>query len=141
MDYQTIKNWFAEKENKRKCVYGVCFALVFLIGFGAGSFDKELQKAKVKLKSPVNYTTKPSQNQATVVTPVGAPGEGNVAAAAPEVKGDITDANCPIKGNINTKGNKIYHIQGGAFYKITKPEQCFQIEAAASAAGFVKSSR
>ncbi|MBI3952786.1 MAG: hypothetical protein HY336_02420 [Candidatus Doudnabacteria bacterium] len=49
--------------------------------------------------------------------------------------------NCKIKGNINSKGSKIYHIQGGAFYNQTNPEECFETEDQAQAAGFAKSSR
>lgn len=49
-------------------------------------------------------------------------------------------AQCPIKGNISGK-NKIYHLQEGAFYERTQAEMCFQTEAEAAAAGFIKSSR
>jgi hypothetical protein len=50
-----------------------------------------------------------------------------------------TDA-CKIKGNIGT-GGKIYHMPGGASYKIVKPEMCFNTEAEAVAAGFRKAGR
>lgn len=45
-----------------------------------------------------------------------------------------------IKGNISGK-SRIYHMPGGAFYERTNPEMCFDTEAEAQAAGFVKSSR
>jgi len=41
-----------------------------------------------------------------------------------------------IKGNINSKGEKIYHMPGEASYVNTKPEQWFSTEAEAVAAGF-----
>lgn len=41
-----------------------------------------------------------------------------------------------IKGNINSRGEKIYHMPGGANYDNTKPEQWFKTEAEAVAAGF-----
>lgn len=44
-----------------------------------------------------------------------------------------------IKGNISSS-DKIYHLPGGAFYNRTNPEQCFNTEAEAKAAGFRKSS-
>ncbi|MBI4363254.1 MAG: hypothetical protein HY545_00190 [Candidatus Doudnabacteria bacterium] len=52
-----------------------------------------------------------------------------------------TTIECKIKGNINTKGARIYHMPDGAFYKQTNPEQCFETEEQAQAAGFTKSSR
>ncbi|MFD2168458.1 thermonuclease family protein [Tumebacillus lipolyticus] len=44
-----------------------------------------------------------------------------------------------IKGNINTKGEKIYHVPGGRYYEQTKAEQLFCSPAEAEAAGFRKS--
>lgn len=41
-----------------------------------------------------------------------------------------------IKGNINSKGEKIYHMPGGTYYGHTKPEQWFKTEAEAVDAGF-----
>lgn len=46
-----------------------------------------------------------------------------------------------IKGNINSRGEKIYHVPGGRNYRQTIPEQWFFTEAAAKAAGFRKSSQ
>ncbi|CAH0202757.1 SPBc2 prophage-derived endonuclease YokF [Peribacillus sp. Bi96] len=47
--------------------------------------------------------------------------------------------NPKIKGNINSKGNKIYHIPSGQYYEITKPEEMFCTEQDAQDAGFRKS--
>ncbi|MFD6440458.1 thermonuclease family protein [Peribacillus sp. NPDC060186] len=44
-----------------------------------------------------------------------------------------------IKGNINSKGDKIYHIPSGQYYEITKPEELFCTEQDALNAGFRKS--
>lgn len=41
-----------------------------------------------------------------------------------------------IKGNINSRGEKIYHIPGDPWYSITKAERWFRTEAEAQAAGF-----
>jgi micrococcal nuclease len=46
-----------------------------------------------------------------------------------------------IKGNINSKGEKIYHVPGGAFYDRTNAEEWFATEAEARAAGYRKSKR
>lgn len=46
-----------------------------------------------------------------------------------------------IKGNINSKGEKIYHMPGGASYEATKPEAWFTTEQEAIDAGFRKAKR
>lgn len=46
-----------------------------------------------------------------------------------------------IKGNINSKGEKIYHLPGGAYYDKTVPEQWFKTEEEAQAAGYRPSNR
>lgn len=53
-------------------------------------------------------------------------------------------ANCDdpkIKGNINSSGEKIYHVPGGQFYDVTNPEEMFCTEEEAQAAGYRKSKR
>lgn len=50
-------------------------------------------------------------------------------------------ANCHIKGNINSRGEKIYHMPKGMYYDRTNPEECFDTEKEAVAAGFRKSQR
>jgi micrococcal nuclease len=32
---------------------------------------------------------------------------------------EAPDKKCPIKGNINSSGDKIYHVQGGRYYEAT----------------------
>lgn len=46
-----------------------------------------------------------------------------------------------IKGNINSKGEKIYHVPGGQFYDVTKPEEWFATEEEAQSAGYRKSKK
>lgn len=46
-----------------------------------------------------------------------------------------------VKGNINSKGEKIYHIPSGQYYDITNPEELFCSEEAAKEAGYRKSQR
>lgn len=46
-----------------------------------------------------------------------------------------------IKGNINSKGEKIYHMPDGAYYDKTKPEEWFKTESEAQASGFRRSGR
>lgn len=44
-----------------------------------------------------------------------------------------------IKGNINSKGEKIYHVPGGRFYEKTVAEEYFETEDEAIASGYRKS--
>lgn len=53
----------------------------------------------------------------------------------------ITEENGKIKGNINSRGEKIYHVPGGVYYNNTKPEEWFDTEEHAQAAGYRRSSR
>lgn len=46
-----------------------------------------------------------------------------------------------IKGNINSRGEKIYHVPGGQFYNVTIPEAWFFTEADAVKAGYRRSKR
>ena len=59
---------------------------------------------------------------------------------------DSTDGSCQIKGNISSKGEKIFHIPGGRWYEKTKintakGEQMFCTEQEAISAGWRKSSQ
>lgn len=45
----------------------------------------------------------------------------------------------PIKGNINSKGEKIYHVPGGRYYNKTIPEETFATEEDALLAGYRRS--
>ena len=131
MNYEEIKTWY--KGHDDKIVIGVCFILIFLVGFGTGRYVKDNAKTQTQSYSTTNSAKKPffqATNQA--VTPVKA-----------AVNGTSTTASgpCAVKGNISSTGKKIYHVLGGAFYNTVKPEQCFNTEDEALAAGFVKSSR
>jgi micrococcal nuclease len=48
---------------------------------------------------------------------------------------------CVIKGNINSNGEKIYHVPSGQYYERTKAEKIFCTEKEAIQAGFRKSKR
>jgi micrococcal nuclease len=53
----------------------------------------------------------------------------------------VLTGDCDIKGNINSKGDKIYHLPSGAYYKQTIAEEMFCTEEDAVNAGFRKSKR
>ena len=61
-----------------------------------------------------------------------------------ESAAEIPSGDCPIKGNINADGERIYHVPGGMFYERTridtsKGEQWFCSEDEAVAAGWRRS--
>ncbi|MCU9612305.1 thermonuclease family protein [Caldibacillus lycopersici] len=57
------------------------------------------------------------------------------------ISSDATCKNPTIKGNINSKEEKIYHIPSGQYYDVTKPEEVFCTEKEAINAGYRKSLR
>jgi micrococcal nuclease len=64
----------------------------------------------------------------------------NVDTSGGEIAGENEKQNdeCDIKGNINSRGEKIYHLSSGRYYKQTKPEKMFCTEEEAKKAGFRK---
>lgn len=134
ISYEKIKKWWDDAENRQKVVLGICYVVVFVIGFGSGRYNRGENRASVKQQ--VNYTTK-TQTLPTVAGAVTEPKEPGKTMSTPSV----SPTDCVIKGNINSKGQKIFHIPGGASYKIVKPEQCFKTAEEAVAAGFIKASR
>ncbi|WP_049680604.1 thermonuclease family protein [Peribacillus loiseleuriae] len=58
-----------------------------------------------------------------------------------ENESPIACTNPEIKGNINSKGEKIYHVKGGQHYEQTKPEMLFCTEKDALKAGFRNAKR
>jgi micrococcal nuclease len=65
--------------------------------------------------------------------------DGYISEEAENQNEETADSNCTIKGNINSSGEKIYHVESGRYYKITKPEEWFCSEQEAIDAGFRKS--
>jgi hypothetical protein len=111
------------KRNKDKIKTVVYCGLIFLLGFGTGKGTAVVQTPKAQ---QANYTTKSGAKPAQVES------------TKQNAPVDLT--HCIVKGNISSKG-KIYHVRGGASYKTVKPEQCFDTETEARAAGFKKASR
>ena len=50
--------------------------------------------------------------------------------------GSSCPAAYPIKGNVNSKGERIYHTTSSRTYNRTNPEQCFATAADAARAGY-----
>lgn len=106
----------------------------------AVQFEQAMEQAKTSKAGlwsvciVVNLKTQPIGSAATqLATPMAA--SGNTSGAVPST-GSACPANAPIKGNINNKGEKIYHRPGQQAYEKTKPEACYATPAAAEADGF-----
>ncbi len=128
--YDEIKKVLSE--NRANIVLGAAYVLVFLLGFGVGRYDQEWQKKLSRMQN--NYNTKKVNLQKDIKNPEGE--------APAKITGNATSSTaCMVKGNISSKGKKIYHVVGGSFYDRVNPEQCFTTEEEAVAAGFIKSSR
>jgi micrococcal nuclease len=85
--------------------------------------QKQAQKEGIGIWSLENYTQE----------------DGYISDDTVTEKEDAADTKCTIKGNINSSGEKIYHVESGRYYKITKPEEWFCSEQEAIDAGFRKS--
>jgi hypothetical protein len=117
------------KDYQREIVLTAGFVLIFSLGFLLGRITGVY-------KSPPDIVIEEPQQQSK--------DNPTTAAIIPQdiqVTGSVTCAPNQIKGNINRKGERIYHMPKGAFYSRTQPEACFDTEEQARAAGFRRSSR
>lgn len=111
---------------QEKLILSISFLLIFgiggFVGYNFSQFNLTSNSIEVKDFSPLNYTENTNN---------------------PQVLSPQSSADCAgqIKGNINSKGEKIYHMPTGAYYKNTSPEACFKTEEEARNAGFRKSGR
>ncbi|WP_152394971.1 thermonuclease family protein [Paenibacillus guangzhouensis] len=111
------------------------------------AIQSKAQKAELGIWSIENYATdrgfddaaaKKSEQGAKSTT------KAKDTSATDNAKKPSTIGSCKkptIKGNISSKGDKIYHVPGGQSYESTKAEEMFCSEADAEAAGFRKAKR
>ncbi|MGE7764291.1 thermonuclease family protein [Peribacillus sp. NPDC096540] len=92
--------------------------------------QKKAQKEEIGIWSIENYATSKGFDNSKTDVVTEKKNAKNSSCSKPE-----------IKGNINSKGDKIYHIPTGQYYEITKPEELFCTEQDALNAGFRKSQR
>ncbi|MER2105358.1 MAG: thermonuclease family protein [Solibacillus sp.] len=110
-------NWFKDiQKTAQKSAVGIWSVEDYVTNRG---YDKEVYYEAEKAGKPV------SSNEAPVTEK---PAEANEVAQE-------NDA-CVIKGNINSKGNKIYHMPGQQNYDDTDPEEMFCTPEEAETAGF-----
>ncbi|PJN87304.1 nuclease [Bacillus sp. mrc49] len=94
------------------------------------SIQKQAQKERIGIWSLEDYATSKGFDDSKTDE-----------ASKVESTGTLACSNPKIKGNINSKGNKIYHLPSGQYYDITKAEEMFCTEQDAQEAGFRKSQR
>ncbi|MBI4054239.1 MAG: hypothetical protein HY397_02835 [Candidatus Doudnabacteria bacterium] len=128
------------ENNQREIALAIGYALVFLMAFGLGRMSvTRTTPPEIRIEEPESNL---NQNDNAKVQ--GTQSQGTPAALQPAVEtvAPARQENCvgKIKGNIGQSG-KIYHLPGGASYKQTIPELCFETEAEAQSAGFRKSVR
>ena len=92
------------------------------------AIQKQAQKKEVGIWSIENYATSKGFDDSKA---------DKVTEEKPAEKSSCSKPE--IKGNINSKGDKIYHIPSGQYYDITKEEELFCTEQEAVNAGFRKS--
>ncbi|MBB3109616.1 micrococcal nuclease [Paenibacillus phyllosphaerae] len=100
------------------------------------NIQKKAQQQGIGIWSIENYVQDDGFHPEEAEASSGAPASGE--AAAEEDVPAAACANPTIKGNINAKGDKIYHVPGNRSYEQTKAEEMFCTEAEAVAAGFRK---
>lgn len=146
MTYESITT--KVREYKPILLQLVVATTMFGLGFGSGREWKSQEK--IELRRQAKYTTKPTETKkAEAQAPTKTEGDTKPAEPTKEKTSATTkeskaakpaaDAPCIIKGNINAKGEKLYHTKASPVYTRTKPEACFATEAEAVAAGFKKS--
>lgn len=112
-------DWFkAIQKTAQKSAVGIWSVEDYVTNRG---YDKEAYLAAVK-DAPQSQETTSSPNEETKAPMSSSPTDGDA---------------CVIKGNINAKGNKIYHMPGQQNYDNTNPEEMFCSVEEAEAAGFI----
>ena len=101
----------------------------------------EQQKQKSKETKAQNQTKQKTQTNTQKSTNNNTQKQKNDTVTNVNNSNTTTSHQGKIKGNINSKKEKIYHVPGGAYYDRTIAEEYFDTEEEAQAAGYRKSKR
>lgn len=102
------------------------------------SIQKIAQKEAIGIWSVENYVTNRGYDKDVYYSAVK---EDQSKADEGDSNNPKGNGNCEIKGNINSKGNKIYHMPGQRDYENTVAEEMFCTEEEAVVAGFIPATR
>ena len=119
---------------------------------GLWAFDDEGESDSSGKESESPESGESNENGITTDKNTGNTNNGDNTTSAPNTSNTTDNANTSpapsnanhegeIKGNINSKGEKIYHVPDGAYYDRTVAEEWFKTEEEAISAGYRKSSR
>ncbi|WP_324729994.1 thermonuclease family protein [Lysinibacillus fusiformis] len=99
------------------------------------SIQKTAQQSAIGIWSVEDYVTNRGYDKDVYYAAIKKGNQSNVV----EDKSNTNNnkGGCEIKGNINSKGNKIYHMPGQRDYENTIAEEMFCTEEEAEAAGFI----
>lgn len=100
------------------------------------SIQKTAQQSASGIWSVEDYVTNRGYDKETYLAAVKEQGDQSTTNSSTKNNGS-----CEIKGNINSKGNKIYHMPGQRDYDKTEAEEMFCTEEEAKAAGFIPATR
>ncbi|WP_274309275.1 thermonuclease family protein [Solibacillus daqui] len=103
------------------------------------SIQKTAQKSAIGIWSVEDYVTNRGYDKDIYYAAIKEVNQSNI----DEDKSNTNNnkGSCEIKGNINSKGNKIYHMQGQRDYENTVAEEMFCTKEEAEAAGFIPAKR
>lgn len=103
------------------------------------SIQNTAQKAAIGIWSVEDYVTNRGYEKDVYYAALKEEKQSKVAEGNPNNTNN--NSSCEIKGNINSKGNKIYHMPGQRDYENTVAEEIFCTEEEAEVAGFIPATR
>lgn len=109
--------------------------LTTLVIVTACTFDPVRPQAVYEATATARSAEATAQAMLPTVTPTPVPPLPTVEPAVVPPTVEATPE-CVVKGNINARGEKIYHLPGDPNYVRTKAEECFPDAASAEAAGY-----
>ncbi len=131
--YLVFMAWIKNYHQKLALLLG--YLLVASLFYGLGRYAVQSTPSEIKIEEPELDLSQVYDNLKGSLPQITGSGVNGAVAGS-----KVLDCGGKIKGNISASG-RIYHLPGGAFYKRTNPEICFDTEEQARAAGFRKSSR
>lgn len=99
------------------------------------SIQKTAQKSAIGIWSVEDYVTNHGYDKDVYYAAIKEGNQSNI--DEDKSNNNNSEGSCEIKGNINFKGNKIYHMPGQQDYENTVAEEMFCTEEQAEAAGFI----
>jgi len=131
----------SRKADYRRMTVGlILLSALVLSSCGKKAEDSAANNTSNEPSAGVNSTTATKDSTAKTTSKSSTSAKTKLSAEAQKLgvkpTGTTCPTNAPIKGNLNNKGNKIYHEAKAKGYQQVKPEICFADAATAKKAGF-----